>query len=246
MCHSANSLLVTLVSAALLGAMAAGAAEPTQPTATEPTVAVLPAGKPLPTPGGQAWDPLSGRFGIDVRSASPADVFGSMEAVLWDTLHKRLANIERSAVRIVVDPAVRAPVTIRMERVKLRTALTAVCESIDCGWRFSGRADPPSVEITVYPLGGERPGRPDLPAMGRKPASLDEPIQAYIEQSAAATALGILARINGYQLVLAPELAEKQVKLGLEAPLRQVLDAACAQIGCSWSVSGDTLTVVPR
>ncbi len=222
------------------GAIAARADQQTAPNASAETPS---AGEPSLSLVGAPWDPLAGRLSIDVHAAAPPDVFGSFEQVLWQTLHQHAPKVERSAVRIVVDGAVREPVSIRLQNVTLRTAITAVCESIGCGWRFEAKSAPQRVQVTVYPLEGQGAATPDTGVQGKAPASLDEPIQAYLESADAATVFGVLARITGYQVVLAAELSARKVKLGLEAPLRDVLDAACAQIGCSWSVSEGVLTV---
>jgi hypothetical protein len=241
--HRVNGLWAIGVVAGLLATVLPVATYADQQTATSGPVETPPAAEPPLTQGNAPWDPLAGRLSIDVRSAAPADVFASFEEVLWETLHRRAPKVERSTVRIVVDAAVREPVSICLQNVTLRTAITAVCESIACTWRFEAKSEPLRVQVTVHPLEGEGAATPDTAVKGKAPASLDEPIQAQLESADAATVFGVLARITGYQVVLAPELSTRKLKLGLEAPLREVLDAACAQIDCSWSVTGGVLTI---
>jgi len=239
-------LRICLLAACVLGGVVALPAQsnPHEATAAPPPAAA--AVGPAAASGDPPWDPLAGRVSIDLRDASPADLFGSFESVLYDTVHRHVPGIERDAVRIVLDPGIREPVTVCLQNVTLRTAITAVCESIDCAWEFKGRSGPFRIEITVRPLERAAARAAEAPAEGSRPASLDEPIHAQFEKAEAGMLFGIVSRMSGYQVVVAPELTAKIVSIDLEAPLRNVFDAICKQVQCSWSVRDGVLTVRPR
>jgi hypothetical protein len=243
MSHRVKELSTLAAVAGLLATLVCTAAPLDQQTASSPPAETPPVAEPSLALGSAPWDPLAGRLSIDVNAVAPADVFASFEEVLWATLRERAPKIPRSAVRIVLDPSVRELVSVRLQNVTLRTAITAVCESIGCGWRFAGGSGPVQVQVTVHSLEGESGATLDTKAKGKTPASLEEPVKVQLGSAEAATVFGVLARITGYEIVLAPELSTRKVELGLEAPLRDVLDAACAQIGCSWSVSEGVLAV---
>jgi hypothetical protein len=67
-----------------------------------------------------ADDPLSKRVSLDLKAMAPADAFGTLAA--------------STGLKVIVDPAVTAPVDILVRNVTARTALTTMCESIGCQW----------------------------------------------------------------------------------------------------------------
>ena len=241
-----QSFRTCVFAACVLAGVVALPAQTNPHAATAAPPAAAAAVEPAPVAGGSLWDPLAGRVSIDLREAPPADLFRSLESVLYDTVHRHTPGIDRDAVRIVLDPGIREPVTVCLQNVTLRTAITAVCESIDCAWVFKGRSGPLRIEITVRPLERVAARSAEAPPEGRRPASLDEPIHAQFEKAEAGTLFGIVSRMSGYQVVVAPELTAKTVSIDLEAPLRNVFDAICMQVQCSWSVRDGVLIVRPR
>jgi hypothetical protein len=67
---------------------------------------------------------LDRRTTIEVDSASPRDVFGSLARTLGCDL--------------AMAPEIKQPVTMRLTNVTVRTALNAISESIGCHWRVQG------------------------------------------------------------------------------------------------------------
>lgn len=69
---------------------------------------------------------LDTRLSVDFLEASPKSTFTSIAAGVG------------SGLDVVIDPSVTKPVTIALREVTIRTAMTAMCESIGCQWRIDG------------------------------------------------------------------------------------------------------------
>jgi hypothetical protein len=112
-----------------------------------------------------AEDPLAKRVSLDLKAMAPADAFAALAT--------------SASLKVVVDPAVTAPVDILVRNVTARTALTTMCESIGCEWTVAdgtlsimpGRARK-TLEMTGYTLRASRA------AAGRITALLKTPLRA--------------------------------------------------------------------
>ncbi len=67
---------------------------------------------------------LGSRTSIDVSAANPQDVFASLAKTLECTLD--------------IQAELQGPVTLKVSNITVRTALTALCESLGCGWSIEG------------------------------------------------------------------------------------------------------------
>jgi len=90
----------------------------------------------VPTATAQAK--LERRTTIDVTEAAPRDVYGSLSRVL--------------GYELAVAPDVQQPVTMHLENVTVRTALTALSENLGCRWNIDGNT------LRVEPVKTEKPG----------------------------------------------------------------------------------------
>jgi TonB family protein len=72
----------------------------------------------------QGTSPLEQRITINVNAVPPREVLEMIARTMGG--------------RFELDPHVTAPVTLRVVRVKVRTALDAICESVDCRWEHRG------------------------------------------------------------------------------------------------------------
>lgn len=138
-----------------------------------------------------AQSSLDRRISLDFNDTAPEVAFRAVTSAIGCTLD--------------IDPAVRQKVTIRLDRVTVKLALDAACESIGCRWTFDGRG------LTVVPLA------PQPPAVGRVagdsgvlraalarplPAGLRfdrQPVGAALERVARAAGPGFDFRIGGAQ-----------------------------------------------
>lgn len=150
-----------------------------------------------------AADPHQGfgqRISLDLVEAAPADVFASFGRVVGR--------------EVVVDPAVAAPVTIRLQKVTAGTALQAICESIDCFWRFEGG----KLTIRPRPKPGEALTAPS-PRSGT-PSNVDpgsEPISLSLREARLEDVLHSFSKILEVPIDVAPELADAPVTIELQS-----------------------------
>jgi hypothetical protein len=161
-------------------------------------------------------DALARRVSLDLEEVEVVSAFRSLEHSL--------------GLAVEVDPRVDARVTIRVQGVSVRTALTAICESVGCRWELR-RGTPPAV--TVAPA----PAPPAAPA-GR----LDSDVSLDLKAAAAADVLRSFAEILGVELESDPGLAARPVTAALRSvSVRDALDRVCAAIACRWRlVDGDS------
>jgi type II secretory pathway component GspD/PulD (secretin) len=180
-----------------------------------------------PTPANS----FEARLSINIDSGKPADVFASFAQMLGATLE--------------FDPAVTGTVTIRLERVTVRTALNAICESIECRWKLVSeeparlRVDPRSTHgATVAATAESRSGSP-----------LDEKMSIHLKDAAVGDVLLSFGQILSARLKVDPSLYGGKLTIEMDdAPARTVLDEVCAQARCTWTLSGQdppVLTLVP-
>jgi type II secretory pathway component GspD/PulD (secretin) len=100
-----------------------------------------------------AQDALSKRVSLDLKAMAPADAFAALAS--------------SAGVKIVVDPAVTAPVDIVVRNVTARTALTTMCESIGCQWTLEAGT------LFVRPARPRAAGGTDYVAVPRSTSSAE-------------------------------------------------------------------------
>ncbi len=169
-------------------------------------------------------DELDKRVSLDLRNATAEEAFKSLA---------RVAGVQISA------EGVSGNVTLELEKVRVRTILTAICDSIGCRW------DLQAGKLRITPLAeGERPasqGRPSGPV-------LDAPIDLKVTDASVRDLLGTVGEIMSAKAVIDPGI-EGKVSLELDnAPLRDVLDIICRTSKCTWSYDEDRgiLSVKPK
>jgi type II secretory pathway component GspD/PulD (secretin) len=89
-------------------------------------------------PSSPAQTKLDRRTTIDVTAAAPRDVYGSLARTL--------------GCELILTPEIRQNVTLHLENVTIRTALTALSESVGGQWSMEGNT------LRVVPAGSARPG----------------------------------------------------------------------------------------
>ncbi|RPJ72727.1 MAG: hypothetical protein EHM24_08935, partial [Acidobacteria bacterium] len=123
---------------------------------------------------------LDRRISLDFNDAAPEVVFRAVTDAIRCTLD--------------IDPAVRQKVTIRLDRVTVKLALDAACESIGCRWTFDGR------QLTVLPLAPRPPAVGGVAGdSGVLRAALARPLPAGLrfERQPVGAALERVARAAG-------------------------------------------------
>ncbi|HTQ78735.1 MAG TPA: hypothetical protein VMM92_01980, partial [Thermoanaerobaculia bacterium] len=99
-------------------------------------------------PSRPADNPLEGRIKIELRQADPAQVFQSFG---------KLAGLQ-----VVVDPAIHRKLSIGLDNVRLKTALDAACDSLDCRWELQ-EGHPGRLIVTALPASDAKPSVPTQP-----------------------------------------------------------------------------------
>lgn len=126
----------------------------------------------------------------------------------------------------VIDPAIaERKLTLRIEKVRVRTALDAACDSLECRWRVEAG------KLIVE-------GKPRTPAA--KPveseAQLDEPIDLKVTKARAADVLRTFGEILGVDVEI-DEGVGGELTLDLDGtPVRAALDAVCKKVSCRWHI----------
>lgn len=135
-------------------------------------------------------------------------------------LFARAAGLEPA-----VDPAIAAKtLTLRIEKVRVRTALEAACDSLDCRWRVEGG------KLIVE----AKPRTPPEPV--EKSAQLDEPIDLKVTKAQAADVLGTFGEILGVDVDI-EDAVGGELTLDLEGiPVRAALEAVCKKLRCRWHI----------
>ncbi len=135
-------------------------------------------------------------------------------------LFARTAGLE-----LAIDPAVaERKLTLRVERVRVRTALDAACDSLECRWRVEGG------KLIVE-------GKPRTPKKTvEKAALLDEPIDLKVTKARAADVLRTFGEILDVEVDIEEGLGS-ELTLDLDAtPVRAALDAVCKKLSCRWHI----------
>jgi len=128
-----------------------------------------------------------------------------------------------TGARVEIDPRFQSArkISIRIDNVTLRTALTAICESLGCRWRTRDGA------IFVEPV---RTGEPTANV-------LDQKIDLKITGADLHGVMDTIAMILGADLAFDEALPKGKLTLELEQEtIAATLDAACAQAGCKWKL----------
>ena len=128
-----------------------------------------------------------------------------------------------TGARVELDPRFQAArtISIRIDNVTLRTALTAICESLGCRWHTRDGA------IVVEPV---RTGEPRVNV-------LDQKIDLKITGANLREVMETMSMILGADLVFDEALAKGKLSLDLgQETVAATLDAACAQAGCKWKL----------
>jgi len=131
-----------------------------------------------------------------------------------------------TGMQAVVDPALRGQISIVLEHVRVRTALDAACESLDCRWEVQ---EGPPRKLVVSALSGKN----------QKPAKTvpTDRIDLKVTKAEVRDLLKTFGEMVNAEVDLDPSLAGK-VTLELEnIPWNEALDTVCRQAGCDWSLS---------
>jgi type II secretory pathway component GspD/PulD (secretin) len=159
---------------------------------------------------GAAWagsEGLDERIDIDLEKADVRQTLESFGKVL-------------QVDEVLIDPELAGTVSIRLESVRVRTVLAALCDSIGCEW---------SLEDGVF----------RVEAVAREaasPAGLDEKIDLDLADAPARQVLESFGRILRAEVEI-DEGIGGTISVELHGvPTREALDHVCELAGCHWEL----------
>ena len=162
--------------------------------------------------------PLDRRIDIDLVDAAADVTFASFAGVVGGELELEPALAGRK-------------LSIRLQNVRVRTALDAACESLGCSWKLEETAGTSAkLKVGVTSVVSPPADRPPLATQLEERLSLD------LADAPMETVLGSFAHILGAELDLDPALAGGEVTLRLtDVSVRVALDTVLGG-GWSWRV----------
>lgn len=132
----------------------------------------------------------------------------------------RAADLELAIETVLAE----RPLTLRIEKVRVRTALDAACDSLECRWRVEAG------KLIVE--GKPRPSAKPVETA----AQLDEPIDLKVTKARAADVLRTFGEVLGVEVDI-DEGVGGELTLNLEGtPVRAALDAVCKKLSCRWHI----------
>jgi type II secretory pathway component GspD/PulD (secretin) len=131
-----------------------------------------------------------------------------------------------------VDPGVDGKVTVRLQNVRLRTVLDAVCESIGCRWSIAS-----GTKLHIVPL-TER--------SARKTMLLEEPIDLRVTGANVREVLQTFGQMLSAEVDLDPRITGKVTFEIDNVPCGKALDKVCAMAGCTWKLDTESKSPVLR
>ncbi len=169
---------------------------------------------------------LDAKISLDLNGAAIGDVIRTLE--------------ELSGLRIAASPRTSAePVTLSLERVRLRTILDALCDGADCTWSLDGRSRPATIRVAFADPSGAG-------SRASAPVSIDQPITLSLDDADARDVLRASAKLLG---------AISRVDTGVcgsvsvdirKMPMSKFLDEVCREVRCTWKLDRSPTTAVLR
>jgi hypothetical protein len=160
--------------------------------------------------------PLDRRIDLDLVDAGAEVTFASFASVVGGELDLAPALVERK-------------LSMRLQNVRVRTALEAACESLGCSWKLESvdvAGAPAKLKIVVRVAGARTATRPPLAA------KLEERLSLDLADAPMDTVLGTFAHILGAELDLDPGLAGGEATIRLtDVTVRAALDTV---LGGGW------------
>lgn len=170
-------------------------------------------------------DALDRRASLDLKDATAEEAFRSIAHVTGVQIDLQGLSGER--------------VNVELENVRVRTILTALCDSLGCRWELID-GKPPTIRIVPVP--GERPEPRVKPSL----AALDAPIDLKVTNASVRDLLETVGQITSTRPILDSAIGGK-ISLELEnTPVRQVLDLVCMSAACEWSLDAEKGILVVR
>jgi hypothetical protein len=167
--------------------------------------------------GSSVWgdDRLDERVSLAFEYAYPIDVF------------EFLAGSQ--GCRLSLDPAISAKVSIRLEGVRLRTALDALCESAGCRWQLDGD----KLSVVALPASGRNAGVSKWRDQAWVPLGKVVPAGVRFDNVSFSAALDTMAKLAGPDMrIEVPTVSARQMLTAnvgtqtVQAAVRSLVEAS--------------------
>jgi type II secretory pathway component GspD/PulD (secretin) len=164
-----------------------------------------------PRPARADGDTLDRRVDVALADSAPDEAFDGLAKMV--------------GLDAAIDPGLDGKVTVRLENVRMRTVLDAVCESIGCRWDVTAGSP---AKLHIRPL-------PEGPA--RRKTALQEPIDLKVTAANVLEVLQVFGQIMSADVEIDPRLAGGKVTFELDnVPCGEALDKVCVTAGCTWKL----------
>ena len=117
------------------------------------------------------------------------------------------------------------PVTLNIERVRVRTALDAICDELDGSWSVDEKVLPAIIRISV----------PESSIPTPASASLDQPISLSLANADVRDVLHACAKLLGARTKFGPGVCGSVTIDIRKTPISKFLDEVCRQVHCFWT-----------
>lgn len=171
---------------------------------------------------GASPDALDRKVSLDLQDATVEEAFRSLAHV--------------AGVQISLEGVTGEKVSLELENVRVRTILTALCDSLGCRWELAGD------KLRVVPVPGERPAPRVKPTL----ESLAAVIDLKVTNANVRDLLETTAQILSAKPIIDSAI-EGKITLELEnTEVEKVLDTVCASAKCEWSFDAEKGILVVR
>jgi type II secretory pathway component GspD/PulD (secretin) len=171
---------------------------------------------------GASPDALDKRVSLDLKDATVEEAFRSLARV--------------AGVPIDLDGVSGEPVSLELENVRVRTILSALCDSVGCRWELAGG------KLRVVPVPGDKPA----PRVKPSPQALVAPLDLKVTNADVRDLLETVAQIMSVRPIV-DSAVKGTVSLEMDdMEVRKILDAICQSAGCRWSFDAEKGLLVVR
>lgn len=170
-------------------------------------------------------DALDRRASLDLQDATAEEAFRSIAHM--------------TGVEIDLEGLSGERVSVELENVRVRTILTALCDSLGCRWELIDGKPP---RLRIVPVPGEHP----VARVKPREEVLDAAIDLKVTDASVRDLLETVGQITSTRPIIDSAIGGK-ISLNLDnTPVRKVLDTVCQTAACEWSFDAEKGILVVR
>lgn len=167
-------------------------------------------------------DALDKRVSLDLQDATVEEAFRSLAHV--------------AGVQISLEGVSGEKVSLELENVRVKTILSALCDSLGCRWELAGD------KLLIVPVPGARPAPRAKPTSASLTAGLD----LKVKDASVRDLLETMAQIMSARPIIDSAI-EGRISLEVEnTEIQKILDTVCVSAKCDWSFDAKKGILVVR